>query len=444
MIYLCSRNKKLFKSDAYSDIIFDSSIELLDKLAEIQFDTETFGLDCHTKALLTTQLGNKDNQIVFDWTTMTSDEKSKYKTFMESDKLFIGHNLMFDLTFMYKQDIYPKHLYDTMIAEQLLYLGYPRVITASLYNQLGLNIDGYEYVTPDDPKKEPYYELSYSLKSTAARRINVDIDKTVRGKIIDEGLSDRVVVYAAGDVMWLDDIKAAQRIELDKQELSSAVAFECEFIKSLAYTKYCGVHLDPVKWQSKMDSDNAKLAKALSALNDWTVKYDNGREKYAKLDLQGDLFTGFKDKPECTINWSSQKQVIPLFEELGIKVDTFDKKTKKKKKSIEKKVLAPQKDDFPIIPLFLEYQEADKVVTTYGQNWLNAINPKTHRIHVELHPIGTDTSRVSSGGGPYKLNQQNLPNDVITRACFTAEKGNVWLSCDYSGKKTHIDLIIYI
>ena len=41
--------------------------------------------------------------------------------------------------------------------------------------------------------------------------------------------------------------------------------------------------------------------------------------------------------------------------------------------------------------------------------------------------------RVSSGGGPYKLNQQNLPNDSITRGCFTAEKGNVWLSCDYSG-----------
>ena len=94
MIYLCSRNKKLFDSNKYSDITFDSSLEILDKLSEVQFDSETMGLDCHTKALLTTQLGNKDNQIVFDWTTMTSDEKSKYKNFMESDKLFIGHNLI--------------------------------------------------------------------------------------------------------------------------------------------------------------------------------------------------------------------------------------------------------------------------------------------------------------------------------------------------------------
>ena len=438
MIYLCSRNKRLFETDSYSYLPFNSCIELLDKLKQIQFDSETMGLDCHTKPLLTVQLGNKENQIVFDWTTMLAEEKEAYKNFMESDKLFVGHNLMFDLTFMYKQGIYPKHIYDTMIAEQLIYLGYPRVITASLYRQLGLHIDGYEYITPEDSKKEPYYELSYALKSTAMRRINVDIDKTVRGKIIDEGLSDRVVVYASGDVMWLDDIKAVQEIELQKQELTKAVTFECEFVKSLAYTKYCGVHLDAIKWQDKMDADNAKLAKALTALNDWTIEYDKGRGKYSKLDLQGDLFLGFKDKPECTINWSSQKQVIPLFEELGIKVDTFDKKTKKKKKSIEKKILAPQKDDFPIIPLFLEYQEADKVVTTYGQNWLNAINPKTHRIHVELHSVGTDTSRVSSGGGPYKLNQQNLPNDSITRGCFTAEKGNVWLSCDYSGQESCI------
>ena len=85
--------------------------------------------------------------------------------------------------------------------------------------------------------------------------------------------------------MWLDDIKAAQKVELDKQELSNATAFECEFIKSLAYTKYCGVHLDSIKWQDKMDADNAKLAKALTALNDWTIEYDKGKGKYSKLDL---------------------------------------------------------------------------------------------------------------------------------------------------------------
>ena len=94
MIYLCSRNKRLFQTDSYSYLPFNSCIELLDKLKQIQFDSETMGLDCHTKPLLTVQLGNKENQVVFDWTTMTSEEKEAYKNFMESDKLFVGHNLI--------------------------------------------------------------------------------------------------------------------------------------------------------------------------------------------------------------------------------------------------------------------------------------------------------------------------------------------------------------
>ena len=154
--------------------------------------------------------------------------------------------------------------------------------------------------------------------------------------------------------------------------------------------------------------------------------------------MQGDLFSGFNTEPQCIINWSSSQQVIRLFELLGIQVKTFDKKTKKEKKSVDAKMLKPQKDKFPIIPIYLEYQEAAKVVSTYGENWLKAINPKTGRIHVDFHSIGTDTARVSSGGGVYKLNIQNLPHDKETRACFTAKKGNKWLSADYSGQESAI------
>lgn len=48
------------------------------------------------------------------------------------------------------------------------------------------------------------------------------------------------------------------------------------------------------------------------------------------------------------------------------------------------------------------------------------------------------TLRVSSGGGPYKLNQQNLPNDSVTRSCFVAEPGNKWISCDYQSQESRI------
>ena len=464
MIYLVSHNKNLFQTDKYVEATMKQAMSVLLPLKLCQLDTETKGLDCHTKALLTIQLGNKDNQVVIDWTTLTPREKQIVKNYLESDRLFLGWNLMFDLTFLYVQGIYPKHIWDGMIVEQLLYLGYPAQMREK------------------------------SLKAAAWNYLNINIDKTVRGKIVNDGLTTEVVIYAAGDVTYIEDIKEKQDIEVEKQGMKLAVELECEFVKSLAYFKYCGVHLDITKWKAKMTKDQAKLDKAISELNAWVVAWDkenphNGydiqypelkypkysadypaevkrlikdgykrfpqedlqtpdgkvdaykkviKNQFTRIDTQGDLFTGFDTEPKCVINWSSQKQVIPLFELLGINVETFDKKTKQKKKSIEANVLKPQKNDFPIIPIFLEYQEAAKVVSTYGQNWLNAINPKTGRIHADFHSIGTDTARVSSGGGVWKLNMQNLPHDPETRACFTSEEGNAWLSADYQSQESRI------
>lgn len=286
--------------------------------------------------------------------------------------------------------------------------------------------------------------------------------------------------------MWIEDIKEKQEIELTKQDLHRAVRFECEFIKSLAYFKHCGIYLDPVKWKAKIKKDQERLVKAKEALDNWVVNwfesqnadeystivevsYIEGmvpenfkdrvydriegtnflgqrkliykvplKERFVYRNLQGSLFEGFDTRLKCNINWASSQQVIPLFELLGIKVKTFDKKTKREKKSIEEKQIAPQADNFDIIPLFLEYQGASKVVSTYGQNWLDAINKVTGRIHVDFYSIGTDTGRVSSGGGQYKLNLMNLPHDKETRACFCAKEGNKFISSDYSGQESAI------
>lgn len=211
--------------------------------------------------------------------------------------------------------------------------------------------------------------------------------------------------------MWIEDILNKQWEEVEKQNLEKAVKFECEFVKCVAYAKYCGIHLNINKWKAKMNKDLANLNNSLDSLNNYVLDLYNKDQKTYKQFVeyvQPDLFGLVKSGYACNINWSSSKQVIPLFELLGIKVKTFDKKTKKEKKSIEEKQIAPQADKFPIIPLFLRYQGASKVVSTYGENWLKAINPNTGRIHLELHSIGTDTCRMSSGGGIWKLNAQNL------------------------------------
>lgn len=471
MIYLVSRNKSLFGSSYYKEVDFSTAIQVLQPLKLVQFDTETQGLDPFTKKLLTVQLGNRENQVVFDWTTLTAEEKLQLKEHLESDNIILlGWNLLFDLGFCYVNDIWPKHIWDGMIADQLIFLGMPRALAIDQYD----GQFGYEPIL-DDRGNLKHYELSYSLKAAAKRWCNLDIDKSVRGKIINEGLTEEVIVYAAGDVTHLEDIKIEQEKEIARQDLSKAIEFECEFVKSLAYVKHCGIHLDETKWKAKMAKDLANKEQALQELNDYVVNLDKqewiyrtcttkhdiekvkalhfeyekniGKEevwkyhikgKFTKTDLQGDLWSGFNTEPQCTINWDSSQQIIPLFEILGIQTHTFDKKTKKEKKSIEEKQIAPQQGRFPIIKIFLRYQGAAKVVSTYGDNWLKAINPVTGRIHAELHPIGTDTCRVSSGGGVYRLNLQNLPHDAETRACFTAEKGSKWISCDYQSQESRL------
>lgn len=94
MVYLVSNNQRLFNSDKYEIISFKEALDLLSSLKEIQLDSETSGLDCHVKVILTLQLGCTENQVVFDYQSLNSDDKIQLKEFLESDILLIGHNLI--------------------------------------------------------------------------------------------------------------------------------------------------------------------------------------------------------------------------------------------------------------------------------------------------------------------------------------------------------------
>ena len=53
MIYLVSHNKSLFQTDKYIEATMEQAMSVLLPLKLCQLDSETKGLDCHTKALLT-------------------------------------------------------------------------------------------------------------------------------------------------------------------------------------------------------------------------------------------------------------------------------------------------------------------------------------------------------------------------------------------------------
>ena len=80
MIYLISNNTNLF--EYFKTITLEESLSKLESLKEISNDTETSGFSCHTKKLLSIQLGNDDFQIVYDIASYGGIIPRKLKDFM--------------------------------------------------------------------------------------------------------------------------------------------------------------------------------------------------------------------------------------------------------------------------------------------------------------------------------------------------------------------------
>ena len=409
MIYVVSGQQELFNNDYFKYISVEESLELLKDMNPIGLDTETTGLDCWTDKLKLLQLGNRDTQIVIDCFTIDIEN---YRSILENpSKTFLGWNLKFDLKWLYRHNIFPYNVYDGYLAEKLLWLGYPA----------GLH--------------------PLSLKYASEHYIGVERDKSIRGKVIWAGLTDDVIRYSANDVRYLEDIILVQYEELKRKQLTKAIRVENMFVIPLAYTEYCGIHLDVEKWKAKMEKDQKKLEESKNALDKWVVQHYPNDKRFTKIDLQGNFFTGFNTDPQCTINWDSPKQVTILLEELGFNLDVKDKKTGGSKKSIDAKVIKSQKNVSDIAPVYLAYKEASKVTSTYGQNVINQINKVSKRIHTNYSQLGADTTRITSGGKDGNIeyiNLLNMPSDEETRACFTAEEGNSWISIDYSGQETYL------
>lgn len=439
MVYLVTGQPDLFENPNYKLMSVEESLQLLSSCKILQYDSETTGVDARICDLLCVQFGNKekDFQIVVDTTTVSI---LLYKSILE-DKYLIGQNLKFDLQFLYNYGIIPRKVYDTMIVEQLLYLGYPSGT------------------------------ISYSLAAIAQRRLGIDIDKSIRGQIIWRGLDEQVILYSANDVKWLEDIMYSQLKDCEEKQCKVGAKLECDFVPVISYLEWCGIKLDEEKWLVKMKKDKEDLDKAREALDKFITSNPN-LSQFTHIERQGDLFSGFNSEPICTINWSSSRQVIQVAKALGFNTTVQDKKTKEDKDSVLEKHLKTQKginDEFITLYLgkgnpgdsdyYIGYQGAAKVVSSFGQSQLNMINPKTGRCHTIYKQLGAASGRMSCGsqqpnhalaklkGIPAKdctyCNFQQLPSDEVTRSCFVAEEGNLFCSCDYSALESRLGADIY-
>lgn len=373
-------------SKKYKEVSVQEVYDYFKSHKSIQYDSETSGFSCRSDKMLCFQIGDHFNQYVIHPSYLQD-----FKRMLEEKEL-IGQNIRFDLGFLYVNGIFPKKVWDTYLAEGVLFCG------IKLHKK--------------------------NLAAIALRCVNIQIDKSVREGIYEKGLTDQVIEYSANDVKYLELIRDVQEKELKAKDLEKALEIENRFVLCLAYIEYCGFKLDKERWKAKILKDREKFDLALKKLNDYVI--ENGHNEF--IEKQLDLFSS---EPRVSINWASQKQVIPLFKKLGINTTIIEKG--EKKETIEATHLSSQMNKFDILPLYTSYKESEKVISTYGQSFLEHINPVTEKIHTNFQQI-LNTGRVSSGGNGTP-NMQNIPNNKETRACFIAEEGNTLIIADYKSQE---------
>lgn len=373
-----------------------SAYELVDSLEKIEallgelkgaeklsLDTETTGLDAMRARLVGISLCWKPEKAVYipvghegldslgqpEW----EDVRGLLTPALEDSRL-VGQNLKFDLKVLRRHGVEIREISgDTLIADTLV-----------------------------DPDRRSHRLDDLALIHLGHKMISFKDVLGGRESFAEVGLEE-ARDYAAEDahVAYLLDEKLEKRLrEEELWELYSEV--ELPLVTVLARMEYEGISVD----REALEAFSAELSESLA------------RSEAHCYELAGRSF-----------NIGSVKQLRTiLFEELGLPVI---RKTKTGP-STNESVLKELAEDHPLPAEILEYRSLLKLKNTYADPLPEMIHPETGRIHTHFSQTTTATGRLSSADP----NLQNIPVRTELgrriRKAFTAPKGRVLLSADYS------------
>ena len=362
---------------------------------EIQIDTETTGLDPHKDKIISLQIGDFKNQFFID--TRVVDIRL-FKDLIEK-RLCILQNAKFDYKMLKASGIMLNRIYDTMLAESVLFCGYEKYpIGLAALHQKYLNI------TLSKEEREGFLHIGarpFTLKQ---------------------------VEYGALDVTNLSRIRDMQMVEIHKLNLLYCVEIENSVVKAMGDIEYNGMILDPPSWNQVTQVYTEKLLQIQKAMDN-IVTTEPKLKKWAPKGLQQNLF-GYEER-HVKANYGSPAQIKQMCHALGHKVESTDEREIGKLAKLD-----PNDSDIvlsakhPFFAALLQNREIAKVVSTYGDSFLDYISPITKRVHTDIWQIKS-TGRISSS----KPNLQNLPAKNIFRNCFKARPGFSWVSIDYASQE---------
>ena len=370
------------------------SIELTSSLS---LDLETSGVTAWKDKIRVIALMVGEQKYVLVPEYYSHDELTRFfKRVKDSKTLVVAHNAKFDCGFILcSYGVALSNIYCTMVASQVCGGGsmkYKHDLNSCLERELGI-------VRKED-KKEMQKSFLNGHKLTAEQ-----------------------LAYASADTEYLLPLMDKLNIKATSMELEKVIKLEMALLPVLVDVETKGCLIDVDAWRNK--------------LKEWEIK-----KKECVMKLDEEYLKVYPYSLFAKINYSSAKQVIDLFKQLNLPLPTKEEQKGKEviqKESADEPTLDSYLNEYPDSPLagfillLKEFREYDKLLSTYGESFLERIDSTGH-IHTSYAQCSTTTGRLSSKSP----NLQNIPSDKngeggIIRQYFIAPKGYKFITSDMAG-----------
>ncbi|MGZ8842634.1 MAG: DNA polymerase [Pyrinomonadaceae bacterium] len=342
------------------------AVEQLSSSHAIGLDTETTDLDPYLARLRLIQIASPDGVYIVDMNCFADGDMKHSEALAPLRQLFsaprpikIAHNAKFDAKFIkHNLGVDLVGLFDTLLASQMVSAG--------------------------------DIEERHGLEAIAGRYLNEAVDKSERLSNWEFELSEAQLQYAARDAAVLIPLREKLFERVMSLGLKRCAQLEFECVMPVVDLELTGFYMDKHRWLEQLGIVEERRAELANEL----------QEMLGEGVAQASLF----GPPRANINLDSQQQVTEAMNRLGIPLPDSTRNWK----------LQPLAAQYPIVAKLLEYRTMQKALTSYGQNMIEFINPKTGRLHADFRQIGAPTGRFACTNP----NIQQVPHAAEYRRCF--------------------------
>ena len=344
------------------------------------FDTETTELDPYKGELRLVQLSNGKSTYVIDVRPFSENGDSRsnanlapLRDLLSSERpVKAAHNAKFDSKWVrHHLGCEIGGIYDTYLASQLIAAG-------------------------ESDRRHGLADVSQFFLGT-------ELDKTEQVSDWSAAeLSPSQTEYAARDAAIMVSLREKLHERITNDNLNEVAQIEFDCVMPIAEMELNGFYLDESRWREQLGKVRVAQEKVADELQDMLSA------GVAQATLFG----------RAEINLDSQSQVTDALVNLGVPVPDTTRAWQ----------LQPLAEKYPVVGKLLEYRAVQKSMTSFGENILEFIEPKTGRIHADFRQIGAPTGRFSCSNP----NLQQIPHEEAYRRCFRAADGKKLVIADYS------------